>query len=177
MIGSASPPTTPAYSPGPQGVRTAFVLAVPGSKERDAERPAAGDTGDNLNRILVHLHRHDPIAFPSTDRYNYRIVNSLETVMFGDDSMPDLSDVCKANNVARVAEQLEGVTTIVALSAPAIAIVKEVGIIPTYSHSVHPGMRGLNNYYPGLGRDAKSRQRRVEERCRRYADEVIASRG
>ncbi len=75
--------------------------------------------------------------------------------MFGDDSMPDLADVYKANNVARLAEQLEGVTTIVALSAPAIAGVKEAGIQPTYNHTLHPGMRGLNNYYTGLGKDAQ----------------------
>lgn len=156
-------------------MQTAFVLAVPGSKERDAQRPAAGDTGENLNRILIHLQRHDPAAFPSLDRYDYRIVNSMELVMCGDKSMPDLADVCDPSNVARLAEQLEGFVIVVALSVPAIEGVKEAGIQRTYSHPVHPGMRGINNLYPGLGRDAQSRQKRVEERCRRYAEELIAS--
>jgi hypothetical protein len=175
MNGPTLLPTTPAYHPGPLGVRTAFVLAVPGSKERDATRPAAGDTGDNLDRILVHLHRHDPAAFPSTGRYDYRIVNAWETIMFGTDSMPDLTDVCKSDNVARLAEQLAGIATIVALSVPAIAGVEGASIYPTYRHTVHPSMRGLNNYYSGLGNDREGRQRRVEERCQRYADEVIVS--
>lgn len=174
---SAPPCSTPAYHPGPPGVRTAFVLAVPGSKERDAKRPAAGDTGDNLDRILVHLNRLDPSAFPSTHRYDYRIANALETVMFGDDSMPERTDVCKPDNLARLTEQLEGIVTVVALSGPAIAGVTGASIHPTYSHEVHPGMRGLNNRYRGLGEDKQNRQWRVEERCRRYAEEVIASRG
>ena len=88
--------------------------------------------------------------------------------------MPDLADVCAADNIARLAEQLVGITTIVALGAPAIACVEGASIDLTYSHAVHPGMRGLNNYYPGLGRDRESRQGRVEERCRRYAEEAIA---
>ena len=169
------PPTTPSYHPGPLGVRTAFVLAVPGSKERDAKHPAAGDTGANLDRILDHLHRHDPAAFPSTHRYNYRIVNAWETIMFGTNSMPDLTDVCKSDNISRLAEQLKGIATIVALSVPAIAGVEGAGIHPTYRHTVHPSMRGLNNYYSGLGKDREGRQRRVEERCQRYADELIAT--
>lgn len=177
MTGSAQPRSTPAYHPGPSDVRTAFVLAVPGSKERDANRPAAGDTGDNLDRILVHLNRIDPSAFPSTRRYDYRIVNALEKVMFGADSMPKRTDVCKPDNLARLAKQLEGIITVVALSGPAIAAVTGASIQPTYSHAVHPGMRGLNNRYRGLGEDKKNRQWRVEERCRRYAEEVIVSRG
>lgn len=177
VTGFASPHTTPAFHPGPSGVRTAFVLAVPGSKERDAKRPAAGDAGHNLDRILVHLNRHDPEAFPSAHRYDYRIANALETVMYGDESMPNLADVLKPCNLARLAKQLEGIQTIVALSAPAMEGVRRAGVHPTYSHAVHPGMRGLNNYYPGLGRGPKDRQRRVEERCRRYAAEVIASCG
>lgn len=177
MNGATSLPTTPAYHPGPLGVRTAFVLAVPGSKEQDAQCPAAGDTGNNLDRVLLHLHRHDPAAFPSTHRYYYRIANAWETIMFGDDSIPDLTEVCKPDNVARLAEQLEGIATIVALSASAIAGVEGASIHPTYSHPVHPGMRGLNNYYRGLGNDKEGRQRRVEERCQRYTEEVIASQG
>jgi hypothetical protein len=152
------------------------VLAVPGRKEREANRPAAGDTGDNLDRILTYLNRHDSEAFPSTKRYDYRIANALETVMFGDDSMPDIADVLEPANLERLAEQLEGTTTIVALSVPAVEGVMHAGIHPSYSHVVHPGMRGLNNYYRGLGREPKDRQWRVEERCRRYALEVIASR-
>lgn len=152
------------------------MLAAPGRKERDAQHPAAGDTGDNLDRILLHLNSHDPAAFPSKSRFDYRIVNALDTVMFGDDSMPDLVDVFKPNNLARLAEQLEGISTIIALSAPAVSGLDKAKIHATYSHVVHPGMRGLNNYYRGLGSDKNQRHWRVEERCRRYAEEVIASR-
>lgn len=177
VTGSASPRTTPAFHSGPQSVRTAFVLAVPGRKEREAERPAAGDTGDNLDRILIHLNRHDPEAYPSICRYDYWIANALATIMFGDNSMSDLADVREPNSLARLAEQLKGMTTVVALSATAMEGVTRVGLHPTHSHAVHPGMRRLNNYHPGLGREPKFEQRRTEERCRRFAAKVIASRG
>ena len=176
VSGSVSLRPTPAFHPGPPGVRTAFVLAVPGSEERDAERPAAGDTGDNLDRILIHLNAHSPDAFPSTHRYDYRIANAFESVMFGHDSMPDVTDVREPGNLARLAEQLDGIETIVALSEPAVEAVTAAGFHPAYRHAVHPGMRGLNNHYRGLGLERKYRQWRVDERCRRYAAEVIASR-
>lgn len=175
MTCSVSPHTTSAYHPGPKGVRTAFVLAVPGRKEGVAGRPAAGSTGDNLDRILAHLNRHDSTAFHSTDRYDYRIANAWETIMFGRKSMPTLADVREPRNLARLAEQLRGVATIVALSAPAMHGVLGANLHLTYRHSVHPGMLGLNNRYRGLDRDPKRRQWRVEERCRLYAAEVIAS--
>lgn len=175
MTCSASPLTTPSYHPGPRGVRTAFVLAVPGRKERDAKRPAAGDTGVNLDRILVHLNHHNPIIFHSTCRYDYRVANALERVMFGSKSMPDIAEVRSPSNLARLAEQLEGITTIVALSGPAVEGVRGAGLPLTYGHAVHPGMQGLNRYYSGLGRDPEKRPWRVEERYRRYAEEVIAS--
>ncbi len=57
--------------------------------------------------------------------------------MFGDDSMPDLTNMCKPDNVARLAAQLEGIATIVVLSVPAIADVKGACIHPNYSHTVH----------------------------------------
>ena len=80
MIDSDWRRTTLVYHPGLHDVRTAFVLAVPGRKDRDAERPAAGDTGKNLDRILIQLNIRNPAAFPSTHRYDYRIANALGIV-------------------------------------------------------------------------------------------------
>jgi hypothetical protein len=164
-----------AFNPGRIDVPTAFVLAAPGNKEKAAERPVAGDTGSNLDRILNHLHQYDPMAFPSIERYDYRIANSVETVMSGDDSMPDLVDVLRPENLLRLSMQLSGYRTIVALSEPAIEAVRAVGLAPRFVHQTHPGMRGLNNRFSGLGVDREGREQRVRDRCHRYAEEIIAS--
>ena len=77
--------------------------------------------------------------------------------------------------MSRLAEQIAGCTTIVALSKPAIEAVKAAHFTVTYHHQIHPGMLGLNNYFRGLGLETGKAGWRVEERCRLYALEVIAT--
>ena len=123
----------------------------------------------------MHLNRYDPIAFPSLTRTDYRITNSVEKVLFGKRTMPTPEEVGYEDNVTRLAAQLRGYTTVVALSRPAIvAVHKSVGGA-TYCHIVHPGMRGLNMLFRNSDLSG-DRAARVEERCRRYAEQLIRSR-
>ncbi|HEY7810966.1 MAG TPA: hypothetical protein VIA98_11350 [Allosphingosinicella sp.] len=152
-------PTGPAFQLGKEDIETAFVLAAPGLKEVDAGRPAARDTGANLDRLI-----------------RYRIANAVETVMHGKDTMRDLETVREPENLSRLRLQLEGCPMIVALSMPAIAAVEAAGLEASYRHETHPGMKGMNNLFQGMGLERKRRGWRVEERCRLYAEQLIASR-
>ncbi|HEY0031976.1 MAG TPA: uracil-DNA glycosylase family protein, partial [Devosia sp.] len=113
-----------AFQPGLARVRTAFVLAAPGLEEEQQGHPAAGATGQNLDRILAHLHTHESTEFPSTDRFDYRITNSVSQIMSGSASMPDWIDVVGDSNLERLHSQIHEHEVIVALSKPALIAVR-----------------------------------------------------
>lgn len=164
-----------AFQPGLAHIRTAFVLAAPGSEEEQKGHPAAGVTGQNLNRILAHLHTHDSTEFPSTDRFDYRITNSVGRIMSGPKSMPDWIDVVGDSNLERLHSQIHEYGIIVALSQPALIAVELTGLRPKYYHLNHPARRGMNGLVRGRGGTRAEVQARVDERYRRYACQLLAS--
>lgn len=54
----------------------AFVFSVPGAREKSADAPVAGITGENLLFALEYLHERRRAIFASPDRYKYRITNA-----------------------------------------------------------------------------------------------------
>ena len=65
--------TTAAYQPGKKNNKTVIILSAPGQAEEKAKKPAAGQTGKTLNKILAEAHKKDPDKFPSKNKDDYRI--------------------------------------------------------------------------------------------------------
>jgi uracil-DNA glycosylase len=96
---------SPDYQPGTAGAFTAFVLAAPGRVELAENRPAAGQTGRNLDRILFHLNQLRPDIFPSQSRLDYVVVNAVSRVLYRAKEgrgMPTDAEVQETHNVERL---------------------------------------------------------------------------
>jgi len=66
------------YQQGKPNIKTTIVLSAPGQAEEKAGRPAAGQTGKNINRVLEEAHKRDPKRFPSASKDDYQIVNASD---------------------------------------------------------------------------------------------------
>lgn len=130
--------------------KIAFILSTPGKLEGEAERPAAGDTGDNMNGILDILNKSDPIHFPNIDRYRYLITNASTKVMHSakNDKKTEDADrnVTKPQNVDRVRREIENCTIVILCGQKANLLA------PHLSEKVlirisHLGNKGLRNKY------------------------------
>ena len=154
-------------------METALVLAAPGQRELREQRPAAGQTGVNLDGILGQLHGIRPDLFPSASRLDYRIVNAVAFALYRSRdgrTMPRPAEVMEARNVERLSGLLAGYRTIVAFSPPADLAVRAIGRVPDLSFH-HPSMTRLNSLYPRLG---GTRPWRVSERHRLFAADLLA---
>ncbi|MEG8049018.1 hypothetical protein QP178_03620 [Sphingomonas aurantiaca] len=164
---------TPDHQPGPAGAFTALILAAPGRVELAESRPAAGQTGRNLDRILVHLHRWRPDVFPSQSRLDYVIVNSVSTVLYrakNGRGMPTDAEVRDMANVGRLRLLLPSdLRHLVAFSDPAATAVGLVGREPVF-RAPHPGLQLINRRYFATGATGKLR---AEERCRLFARDML----
>jgi uracil-DNA glycosylase len=133
-------------------VPTAFVLSVPGARERHEVKPAAGATGNNLDAALTLLNLVDPKRFPSAGRYDYRITNAFDKprakALGHKSSEATAREVRTPKNVARVIKDLSGCSLVLLcgkkaqlLSQQIVESGKRVVKVP------HPGNRGLNRAF------------------------------
>jgi uracil-DNA glycosylase len=161
----------------------AFVFSVPGGDEKRNGKPIAGDTGENLDSALVHLHSAQPRLFPSLNRYDYRITNAFPepiAVALGHNASEARdSEVKTPRNIQRVLSELEGCNLVVLcgnkarLLAPAILDSGRIVIeVP------HVGNKGLNGKYavPTHIKSASSFARR-KHRVQLWASAVLQQAG
>lgn len=95
----------------------AFVFSVPGAHEKSESRPVARTTGENLDFALVYLQAHNPEAFPSADRYAYRITNAyckpIARSLGNSSSQAANSQILAPENVSRVIRDLAGCRVVI----------------------------------------------------------------
>lgn len=173
MVNAQADKCSPAFQAGRAGNDTILVLAAPGRREAVEGRPAAGQTGRNLEALLAHLNALRPEDFPSTSRLDYTIVNSVEAVMFGARSLPYRSEIASDVNVTRLIRQLAGGRIIVAFGDCAIAATRAAGREPVFC-APHPGLQAINPLFEGIEGD---KQERYAERIRRLAELLLSSQG
>jgi hypothetical protein len=130
--------------------KVAFILSTPGKLEGEAECPAAGDTGDNINAILVLLNKSDPIHFPNIDRYQYLITNASTKVMHAANDNKKTEDadsnITEAKNINRVRMEVEHCTIVILCGQKANLLaphLSEKALIRT----PHLGNKGLRNKF------------------------------
>ena len=130
--------------------KVAFILSTPGKLEEEAEYPAAGDTGDNMNAILELLNKSDPNHFPNINRYRYLITNASTNVMHsakGDKKTEEAdSNITEPQNICRVRMEVGHCTIVILCGQKANLLaphLKEKVLIRTS----HLGNKGLRNKF------------------------------
>lgn len=169
------PNNTFAFQRGRPDGHTAFVLSAPGRLEQERGYPAAGQTGANLDRLLVHLKAALPELFPFVSRRDYRIVNAVNNVLHRREHQRTeayLREVREPSNLERLRRELEGVAFVVALGERAKLALAELGIEPSL-FGPHPSLQCLNRRYEA---DAATSQKRSAQRIGSYAQEVLSNR-
>ena len=127
-----------------------FVLSTPGKAECKAERPASGETGDNMNAILKILNTSDPVNFPSTNRYYYLITNASTKVMYAakdNGKTEDLdSNITDKGNLDRIRREVADCVIVILCGDKA-------HLLATYLNGKsiikmpHPSNKGLRTKY------------------------------
>lgn len=116
-------------------------------------KPVAGDTGENLDSALVHLHSAEPTLFSSTDRYDYRITNAFPepiAVALGHKvSEARGSEVKNSRNIQRVLSELHDCGLVVLCGNKARLLASAIrGPERTVVEVPHIGNKGLNGKFP-----------------------------
>lgn len=129
----------------------AFVLSAPGEEEEANGKPAAGETGSQLDKILIHLNKINPKLFPSINRYDYKITNASDQVFYAakdnGDTEDEKSKILNKNNIERVRTELHGSKYVILCGLKAqllSAKLSDFKLINIY----HPGAKGLRQMFP-----------------------------
>ncbi|MBM7635525.1 hypothetical protein [Streptococcus saliviloxodontae] len=96
---------TPSYCKGKDIARVAFVFICPGQEEENKGKPVAGQTGKNLETLLYFLNQSIPTEFPTTQRYDYRILNLSDKIFYKEKtgmSTPPVNDIDSEENIKRI---------------------------------------------------------------------------
>ena len=154
------------------GARTGFVFICPGRFEQARGYPCAAGTGANLARALLELSRRAPERFASADRRDYVITNAWAQVEYpalSERSVPTEAEVLTRANLARLAAEVQSLTTIVACGAQAQAALRALldkgAIGAQVAYARHLSQRSVNMIAGGSTTD---------ERIARWADQVLA---
>ena len=114
------------YNKGKNISPVAFMFACPGQKEQAAGRVVAGATGKNLNLLLSILAEHENekvrALFPSSDRYDYLITNSSDTIHYpalDKTSLPSKKEYSDEANIERLCGELQSIEYVIAFGAQA----------------------------------------------------------
>jgi uracil-DNA glycosylase len=151
------PKHSPHYCAGVSGNRVAFMLSVPGKEEAENGWPVWGDTGDNLERVLISLNNEFSHLFPYAGetgtlraRYHYRITNAVKKVYPNTDSEetePPLAEVYNPVNTKRLLRNLRNIDFVVCLGDTAIKAYRHLlrhRVASLMIPGRHPGLQSLN---------------------------------
>lgn len=116
-------------------------------------KPVAGDTGENLDSALAHLHSSQPALFPSVHRYEYRITNAFTeptAVALGHKvSEARNSEIKDSRNIQRVLSELHDCGLVVLCGNKARLLASAIrGPERTVVEVPHIGNKGLNGKFP-----------------------------
>jgi hypothetical protein len=159
--------------------RTAFVFSVPGQKEKGHAKPAAGDTGLNLDAALVHLNSAWPILFPSSWQYDYRITNAFSepiAISLGH-GKPEAGnkEIRTQINVGRIRREVKGCNLVILCGNKARLLSK---VLQRRGRTVievsHVGNKGLNGTFKlDSQMNANPPSIRRQHRVRLWAEAVL----
>lgn len=128
------------FNMGKKKNKVAFVFSCPGQNEEKAQKPVAGQSGKNLDTLLVYLNKKNSTIFRYTDRYSYRITNAWDTVEFVSRTgrtEATKKEISTKENISRVKKELDGMDIVIFFGEKAQRIKNLIdfsGIILTIRH-------------------------------------------
>lgn len=135
----------------PNDSKIAFVFSCPGKLEMETGILCAGETGNNLDKLLIILHRLKPNVFFGKDRNDYFITNASNCVHYSeltnDSEAPD-SELSMPDNLFRLKKELQNRTMIICCGKKAKKAVKKIEKLLPECNIVfvnHLGKRGLQS--------------------------------
>lgn len=169
---------------GKPEIKTAFIFACPGQEEEKSGKLVNGQTGKNLDAVLVFLNKKYPDIFPSTNRYDYRITNSSEYVHYAaydHRTEPTPKEIKEPENIARLKKDIEGYNYVITFGKSAALAAESAGKIPDtkFIYSQHLSFMSLNytikndvngNPIEKGSKDATSK--RIEVAAKKIADQL-----
>lgn len=164
--------TRPDFQPGKRGNKTAIMLSAPGQAEENAGRPAAGQTGKNLDGMLAEAHKRDPKRFPSPKRDDYTIVNAHPKAEYASKTgrtEASRAEIHEKKNQRRLKRALRHKDTVVALGKRAEEGVKAAGYKGKVVRGSHPSNSNLNRKYKS---DAETPSDRHKDRLKQQANDL-----
>lgn len=130
--------------------KVAFILSTPGKFEGEVECPAAGDTSENMNAILVLPNKNKPTHFPNIDRYRYLITNASTKVMHSakDDNKAEDAErnITEPQNIDRVLMEVKHCTIVILCGQKANLLTPHLSE-KVLIRTSHLGNKGLRNKF------------------------------
>ncbi len=136
------------YNSGKTDCEIAFVLACPGKNELNTGKLVAGQTGENLEKLINILNIERPSLFKYSNRYDYCITNASQRVYykgyFNNKTTPYLRcDVYTQENISRLKNELSG-KRIITFGEGANSALRKTGL--AYKPiKYHLGYQGINH--------------------------------
>ena len=162
----------PAFRKGDRDdITVVIVLSCPGQAEEKAGRPAAKQTGKNLQCAVEILNERFPSRFPSKRLDDYTIANSVEDIHYkeltGRTEATD-AEILKEDNIERIKGILQQAHTVIALGAKAGLAVSAAGYCGALISGGHPSMTKVNTTYKS--NKPTSQERHKDRICQWVAD-------
>lgn len=164
------------YQKGRSNNKTTIVLSAPGQAEEEAGRPAAGQTGKNINGMLKAANKKDPKTFPSANKDDYTITQASSKVEYKsktgrtEASSREIND---PTNLRKVKDNLKGAKTVVALGSKANEAVKKAGFRGEIISGSHPSNQNLNRNFQS---NKETPSERHDDRLDQYTNELLKAR-
>ena len=158
--------------------KVAFVFSCPGQSEEKAQKPAAGQTGKNLDALLVYLNKKNSTIFRDTDRYEYRITNAWDKVEFKSRTgrtEATKKEISTEENISRMKRELNGMDIVIFFGEKAQRIKNLIdfsGIILTTQHLSFQSLNQIKKDKNGIKLMNKEKKN-TEKRLEVVAEEVL----
>lgn len=169
---------------GKPEINTAFIFSCPGQEELKSGKLVNGQTGKNLDKVLVFLNRKYPEIFPSTNRYDYRITNSSECVhyqAYDGRTEPTSQEIKKPENISRLKKDIEGYNYVITFGKSADLAARQIKDLPDtkFLYSQHLSFMSLNfsiktdiNGNPIEKGSSDATQKRLEMAAQKILDQI-----
>ena len=168
-----------------QGIykKIALIFSCPGQEEEIKGQPTSGTTGTNLEYFLSQLYLNQ--NFNYTDRYDFRISNSVSDVYFKERTNrtePLISTIKKKDNIVRLYNEIKDIETlIICFGKKAEIAIKEV--LKEYNcitnleviYFPHLGLQSLNSLKYNFNNQSLTGSEKIKRKINYIINEKFAS--
>ena len=167
------------FNMGKRKNKVAFVFSCPGQYEEKEQKPTVGQTGKNLDTLLVYLQKQNNIIFQYRDRYSYRITNSWDKVEFKSRTgrtEATKKEINTKENIERVKKELDGIDIVIFFGKNAQRIVDLLNFNGMILRTRHLSFQSLNQIEQDINGSVlmKGETKNTEKRLEVVAEDILS---